>query len=767
MFCVVSGKHYPFASSEYSGVVSAQVDDETKDVSSFLWPIPFEFVVPGLRFTANLQHQSHPQFGLQYRARHVQMTDGNFTLRIDAMKKKLTPVLFKRLAALTRRFQATVFEKLHGVMDGSVPVECLVGGHPKTTIEQASRVVEAYQETLHAVDVSVQFPPIDANMAVKYGDKLNIEDIRADPYVLYWRKPNERFEGDPLHVADVIAKMHLDVPCDAHDERRLAAYFEEAVQRLQTHQSNLSERGSTWFTRESISSQMVELQADRHDAWSFDEASLVPMFTAPPSFVARDGEMYARQYDREIEESLAQKLSEIRLDRARVTHSALNCICEFEKLIASVDVDETKASLNATYGDNWCDVFDAYVESDETQRSTVRVLCEQGVLVLMGGAGTGKSTTLGLIVRFAQRIIGVEMKACALTGKAVDRLKTLFSRQGDDGIDCRTLHSMSAKVQSDPITALAIDEASMAFPSIVEKILAASHLSFLVICGDDKQLPSIQSGAFLRDIVSSDLFATVRLQRIYRTGEGSGIATEAPKIFARGNAQLEVAPLNVNGFKIVLDPDLDLAITECARFARIYGNQHVAMVSNTRKTCKDANRELQSLFNVKAADKLEARLSRGDGYAPWVLNDRVISNENIDLEGGARIFNGMEGEVVGVDTGNKIVTVRFRNIVHDFKSRTSAIDHAYCVTTWKYQGSEVQACVVFFGHHWGLSCELVYTAVTRGQQATTMYISRSHFRHALDSRVGSSRETRLRKRLEDVHRVYTKKRLLDIDDETP
>ncbi len=750
LFQVVRGKHKAFEGSEFKGVVSASVNAALHDVSSGLWPIPFEFVVPGIEFEATLHASDHPTYGRQYSARgDIKINNLRYALSVAAMKKKLTTALFRRLKVLAHRFGAEVFDKLEGVATEAVSAESLVGGSPKVTIEHVREILRVLDDSKDAVNFTETFPPIDTNTALKYADVLEVEDVLTDPYVLFWRKPEGRLQSNPLHIADAVAKAHLRAPVLPDDPRRLSAYFEAAIKQLQRDCFE-DTNGSFWFPRDAVKATMMQLQSKDDTEWSFDTAALDNMFNKKPSFIAEESGFIARALDDRVERSLAGRL--VALCREDDCH--VQGMCSLS-LFARLDRGDAAAEreLDDLYT-SWRTVYSLYANCDEMQKSTLRVLTEKRVLVLMGGAGTGKSTTLAMIVRFMDSILKVSMTVCALTGKAVDRMKQLF---GGESVDCRTLHSQAAISENQPARALAIDEASMAFPGILHKIIT-SELSYLVICGDDKQLPSIDPGAFLRDVVAADILPLVRLERVYRTGDGSGIATEAPKIFLDGDSQLSASPLDHNGFKIVLECDLDRAVRDFGRLAQVSSSKEVVMISNTRRTCKNANIELQPICNPLAIDPSSPKLSRPGGAAPWLVGDRVISNENIDSERGGRIFNGMIGHVKELDLDKKKVAVQFRDILHTFDAGDYAIDHAYCVTTWKFQGSEISHAIVFFESSWGLSCELFYTAVTRGQLSTTVYLTKQHLKYALGTRLGPKRVTFLATRIKDLDKKRERER---------
>ena len=743
-FTVVRGKHTVFPGSRHSGCVTAIVGGSPFEITSSLWPFDFDYVVNGLSFTATLDAHTHPRFGPQYRAKNIRCDDTSYAQMVTALGSSLTSCLNARFTVLLKRFGPSLFAKLQRISDAVGTADELIGGKPLVTIAHVKEIAEAYDKHKDTVQLSSAFPPIDSNLAVKYMLLVKVNDIRNDPYVLYWRKPDGRLEQNPLHLADDIARQHLEEPLDSMDVRRISAYFWAAVKKLQCELDQGS-AGSVWFTAGRITHEMLALQGS---LWGFDAQTIRAFFLERrplPPFVVEDDGLFARARDAAVETSLGQQMTSIQ--SMDCCSSALRCLECMENVATHVDEAASIEELESRFP-RWRMLEPSFSKCDPIQRSAARILVERRVLVLMGGAGTGKSTTLAFVVRFARIVLGVKMVPCALTGKAVDRLRQLFD--DDDEIVCRTLHSQVANAEYDPAEALAIDEASMAYPDIVQKVLRQQP-SYLVICGDDKQLPSINPGAFLRDVVASDAFSILCLERIYRSGPGSGIATEAPRIFAAD--QLCVQETDINGFRVILEPDLDAAISRFGALVNEHGADNVAMISNVKRTCKEANKKLQPLCNERCSDQWTARCARKDDSAPWIVGDRLISHDNIDTVSGERIFNGMMGKVHDI-RGKQIVTI-FQGsggatVRHVFSADDKAIDHAYCITTWKYQGSEIKAVVVFFDSPWCLSCELLYTSITRGQESATLYISSRSMQHALATRIGLARTTRLAKRIKEA-----------------
>jgi ATP-dependent exoDNAse (exonuclease V) alpha subunit len=194
------------------------------------------------------------------------------------------------------------------------------------------------------------------------------------------------------------------------------------------------------------------------------------------------------------------------------------------------------------------------------------------------------------------------------------------------------------------------------------------------------------------------------------------------------------------------------------------------MVTNTNATCAVANRRMQSLFNpsslLAATDKLElppfpktkeARLS-------WVKGDRVVNTQNVNANIGlGRRYNGTMGFISEIDLVKKTFVVTFDDKEkHRYDRFTSGLRHAWCVTTHRYQGSEVRHVVVLFESSALVSCEMIYTAVTRGQQTATLFTTTEILGKGLKLCTNKSRLTHLSTRMSE--RAASRKREREEDE---
>ncbi|MFW6051304.1 MAG: ATP-dependent RecD-like DNA helicase [Myxococcota bacterium] len=356
----------------------------------------------------------------------------------------------------------------------------------------------------------------------------------------------------------------------------------------------------------------------------------------------------------------------------------------------------------------------------ETQRAAVHASVAHGLMVLTGGPGTGKTTTVRAVVR-AHRAAGHRVLLCAPTGRAAKRLT--------EATECEasTIHRMLEwnpalrrfkRDEANPLDAelILVDEASMLDLSLAEKLLAAiPDPSRLVLVGDVDQLPPVGPGQVLRDVIDSGLAHVVRLTEVFRQAQRSAIVRGAHAIL-QGRVP-EPTPSGEKG-----DGDLFLvrardpvAITERLRSALrrlpdAYGLDPArdAMVLTPMRRGPLGTQQLNAV--------LQAELNPAKGEADPGLRpgDKVMQLRNdYDKE----VFNGDLGEVRRVEAGITYVMMDGREVQYASED-LDALTLAYASTVHKVQGSEFPAVLVVLhgSHHVLLSRALLYTAVTRARR---------------------------------------------------
>ena len=385
---------------------------------------------------------------------------------------------------------------------------------------------------------------------------------------------------------------------------------------------------------------------------------------------------------------------------------------------------------------------DSGIKYEELQRKAINLALSYGFLVITGGPGTGKTTTLNAIIDlFKQQ--GKNVMLAAPTGRAAKRLSDIT------GCEAKTIHRLlEVKPGGDDIMtyihdeknlldcdALIIDEMSMVDTLLFEAVLRGISMTCkLVLVGDSDQLPSVGAGNVLRDIIGSGVMPVVRLTQIFRQAQQSAIVTNAHKIV---NGQHIDLHNKENDFFFMQRLDYQslqqLTSDLCRkRLPDAYGFspfEDIQVLSPTRQGpagTSELNSILQNSLNPKAAGKSEVS-SHGTIFR---IGDKVMQTKNnYDLiwhkksggktESGAGIFNGDIGRITSCNRLTKQLTVDFdgRETVYE-SDMLSDLELAYAITVHKSQGSEYDAVilVVFRGFDKLYYRNLLYTAVTRAKK---------------------------------------------------
>lgn len=424
------------------------------------------------------------------------------------------------------------------------------------------------------------------------------------------------------------------------------------------------------------------------------------------------------------------------------------------------------------------------VSYDPVQMQAIRTALSSKVFVLTGGPGTGKTTTVnGIIAGFAG--LDAKILLAAPTGRAAKRMeetthcsavtihRLLGVRSKDAasaGVPC-FLHNRSNKLEGD---VLIVDECSMIDVSLMSSLLDAVPDSMIVILvGDVDQLPSVGAGNVLRDIIDSDCFPVVRLTRIFRQGDGSGIVNGAKDI-NEGRFPADVINSSYGDFFFIDVKKLmeSKGIFEYvpSEYAERAAEEIVNLVSiRLPYFCHVSPSEIQVLspmhkYGIGVSElnlRLQARLNPGDGGVScgryiFREKDRVMQlRNNYDKN----VFNGDVGVIRKIDSEERIVFVDFDDlgnsgsgklVEYDF-SELNELSLAYATTIHKSQGSEYQVVVMpVMKNHWVmLQRNLIYTGVTRAIRCVVLVGTLDALKHSIRNSVITKRNTLLKERLRD------------------
>ncbi|MER2151321.1 MAG: ATP-dependent RecD-like DNA helicase [Candidatus Limivicinus sp.] len=387
---------------------------------------------------------------------------------------------------------------------------------------------------------------------------------------------------------------------------------------------------------------------------------------------------------------------------------------------------------------------------DPVQMDAIRSAARSKILILTGGPGTGKTTTtLGILTAFRQA--GAKILLAAPTGRAAKRLSEAT------GMEAKTIHRLLEvkppdgyqKNEENPLEGdvLIVDECSMIDIMLMYNLLkAVPDTMTLIMVGDVDQLPSVGAGNVLRDVIESDVFPVVRLNRIFRQAASSRIITNAHRI-NRGRMP-DLSNGRESDFFFLEQDDPEAAAQEIVtlvkeRLPRAYRTRDIQLLTPMQRGVVGAanlNLVLQEALNPSSPG-----LKRGG--VEFRQQDKVMQiRNNYDKE----VFNGDIGTVTRVNTEDRELTVVFdgREVLYDVTELDELV-LAYATTVHKSQGSEYPIVVmpVLMTHYVMLQRNLIYTGVTRAKKVLVMIGSKKALAMAIRNVTVTRRNTRLEARL--------------------
>ncbi len=375
------------------------------------------------------------------------------------------------------------------------------------------------------------------------------------------------------------------------------------------------------------------------------------------------------------------------------------------------------------------------------QRLAITSAVKDSIMILTGGPGTGKTTTLKGILTLLQRR-GMKVALCAPTGRAAKRISELTGHEAKtihrllevdfSGDDKNALRFKRKENNPLPFDVIIADEMSMVDVRLFESLLRALRLGTgLVLVGDPDQLPSVGSGNVLGDLIASEAVNTVHLTHIFRQATESQIVVNAHKIVAGEMLSFErkdsdVFFLGRRASQQALTTVVDLCKERLPNAYNYSPLRDIQVITPSRigdVGTGRLNTELQAALNPKAKEKQECAypggvLREGDKVMQ-VRNNYDISWVSDSGEEGVGIFNGDIGFVETISRRHDVLTVKFDDKLATYPlAATAELELAYAITVHKSQGSEFNAVVIpLLGRHKRLHYRnLLYTAVTRAKK---------------------------------------------------
>ena len=380
------------------------------------------------------------------------------------------------------------------------------------------------------------------------------------------------------------------------------------------------------------------------------------------------------------------------------------------------------------------------------QVKAVKEAIESGVTIITGGPGTGKTTTINTIIKIFENN-NKNVVLAAPTGRAAKRMSETSNKEA------KTIHRLLEmgfttdsdrlefmKNEEEPIKAdvIIVDEVSMVDILLMYSLLRAiKEGTQLILVGDSDQLPSVGAGNVLRDLIDSNVIKVVELNEIFRQASESMIVVNAHKI---NNGQ----PLHLNAkgkdfFFIrrstneeILNEIIELVNERLPRFYNVDKMKDIQILASMRKGdlgVNNLNSELQRYLNkpekYKVEEVFQKRIFRVGDKVMQIKNNYTKKWKNEDAtDSGEGVYNGDIGYIYHIDKEKRTIYVIFDNIkIASYKyDELDELDHSFCTTIHKSQGSEFPVVVIpiTWAPQMLLSRNLIYTAVTRAKKLVVL-----------------------------------------------
>ena len=470
---------------------------------------------------------------------------------------------------------------------------------------------------------------------------------------------------------------------------------------------------------------------------------------------------------------LKQSEAEVQIYASTFYYMELNVAVMLRELNVKYDFSETAVEQRIRKIEQLSEL-----ELDEMQRTAVKEAVRSGLLVITGGPGTGKTTTINTIIQYFESE-GMDIALAAPTGRAAKRMSETT------GYEAKTIHRLLElsggmdehagfeRNEQNPLETdvIIIDEMSMVDITLMHNLLKAVVAGTrLILVGDVNQLPSVGPGCVLKDIIDSHACNVVRLNRIFRQASESDIIVKAHKINRGEPVSLDNKSRD---FFFLKRYDANVIISICIQLIRQklpkYVNASpfdIQVLTPMRKGLlgvERLNTILQQYLNPPDGKKAE----REHGQTIFRVGDKVMqiknnyqaeweirSRYNIPIEKGLGVFNGDMGIVREINSFSETLTVEYeerRMVEYPFKE-LDQLDLAYAITIHKSQGSEYPAVIIplLTGPRMLMNRNLLYTAVTRARKCVTLVGDEKAF-YNMEANVNEQkRYSGLRDRLEEL-----------------
>lgn len=666
----------------------------------------FSTIVEGENIEAAGDYTDHPTYGTQFK---VVSFEEKAPEDQEAIERYLGSGAIKGIglamaARIVRRFKEDTFRIIEEEPERLAEVK---GISERKAMEIASQVNE--KRDLRQAMIFLQQFGITMNLAVKIYNKYGQEVygiLKENPYRLA-----DDIEGVGFRTADdIAAKAGIRTDSDFRVRSGILYTLLQA-----------SGEGHTFLPQEELTAKTSEL-------------------------LGIDKDIIEKNYmDLSIERKIIMKQSgeQTQIYSASFYYMEANTATMLRELdiaydVADAEIEQRIHNIEKQTG----------MQLDEHQVQAVKEAVRNGLLVITGGPGTGKTTTINTIIRYFE-MEGMDIFLAAPTGRAAKRMSETT------GFEARTIHRMlelnggmegSAgfeRNETNPLETdlVIIDEMSMVDITLMNSLLKAiAPGTRLILVGDINQLPSVGPGSVLKDIIQSEAFNVVMLTKIFRQASTSDIIVNAHKINRGEEVSLDNKSMDFFFLKryeadIIINVVLQLVKQKLPKFvdATPYDIQVLTPMRKGLLGVERLNGILQQYLNPP--DKSKREKEHGDMV--FREGDKVMQTKNnyqleweirtkfgLTVDKGMGIFNGDMGIITEINDFAETMTVEFdegRKVEYSYKL-LDELELAYAITIHKSQGSEYPAVVIplLSGPSMLMNRNLLYTAVTRARKCVTL-----------------------------------------------
>ncbi len=670
----------------------------------------FSAIAEGENIEATGDYTEHPTYGVQFK---VESFEEKAPEDKEAIERYLGSGAIKGIglalaARIVRRFQEDTFRIIEEEPERLAEIK---GISERKAMEIASQVNE--KRDLRQAMIFLQQYGIKMNLAVKvyqaYGqDVYGI--IKENPYRLA-----DDIEGVGFRTADEIA-ARVGIRMDS-DFRIRSGILYALLQATAEGHTYLPERELT-----ERAARLLEVGTEQIEKQYMDLAIERKIILKQPEGA---GDMQAQVY------------------AASFYYMEANTAVMLKQLNVGYDVPEIELKQRIRSIEKQTGMV-----LDEHQAAAVREAVRNGLLVITGGPGTGKTTTINTIIKYFE-LEGLDIFLAAPTGRAAKRMSETT------GFEARTIHRMLElnggmegaggfeRNEQNPLEAdvIIVDEMSMVDISLMHSLLKAVAVGTrLILVGDVNQLPSVGPGSVLRDIIDSHVCNVVMLTKIFRQASTSDIIVNAHKInhgeeVVLDNKSMDFFFLKRYDADVIINVVLQLIGQKLPKFveATPFDIQVLTPMRKGLLGVERLNGILQRYLNPPAADKAEKEYgeilfregdkvmqTKNNYQLPWEIRTKF----GLTVDKGLGVFNGDMGIIRRINDFAEMMLIEFdegRMVEYPYKL-LDELELAYAITIHKSQGSEYPAVVMplLSGPSMLMNRNLLYTAVTRARRCVTL-----------------------------------------------